>query len=1015
MIDTTILHIILIVFIVSLFCFLTYKKFKYAIGGILVLVPLMHKEFFSLYQWDFLPVRFAILGVLLGLIILQTRRCTKNHFHFKFLTNALRHLFLDDRVLMLLITVLVVKISSLILAGNLTQNLEYIAFFSIAIILYAIIRYAYNKFGADVIFYLLKVYMGIGLVAVLFAYVQMFLYMLFGIKIGAIWPVANNLPRLGSSFWDVNHFGGFLVTLIPLYFVFTFISNKKIYKIASLLGVSLSSLMLFLTQSRSSWLGLAVALGFGVSIFAFKKYFKVIGLIALGIGVMLIVFFTYLDFKDLSVRQKIRNYMHYRLDSTDGHMMLLEGAVYVYMDNMLLGTGSGNFDQAFRKTEIASRYFEKEPNIKNTVIPPHSVWGEIISENGYVGFVVYLFMMFFVLAGLFKIAISSDATKKTLLASGLFISLFGILVAGIFYSFNLEFYWFIFIISSIYAHWQLQRSFNFIEVFRSIAMYRYTPYVVIFSIGTIFIFLKLAGATLLEWDEAIYAKVVKNMYMTGDWLNLRWPRAQDLWLEKPPLYMWLTNIVFNLIGPDEFAARFWAATFGVLGLIVTYILGKKLFNRFTGTVAALILLTTVHYLYYARNSILDVPVTFFILTSVTLFVYALETKKSLYKYLLAFLAGIFVGLGVMTKAIVGLIPIAIIFLYLFVISIKIKKIWGFKIFVLVLFGMLLTALPWHIYSYQTHGFKFIDVYFLQHIFDRSTQGLGHVQPIWWYFDVLRASLRIWIFGLVGALFLLPFIDHKKRSMLLIYIAVLFIFTFFSIPADKLLWYLVPIYPFTAILIARFIDRGIEQLKLILRQKYVYKVAEIKLLFVIGLLLFVPFYITTIRDKVFFEDENRDIVELIKVHNEIYPVQKYPNFNLRYSRVPYTVALYYSDHEPKYVSTEDMINILDDAKPDEFYTFLITQVRYYQLKELMKVEIDIPSDLRVKASSGEYVIARSYSQIELIEERMTEINADLTVLGRKQTSGTITDFELNKLKDLRTEYDSLYIKLTEYAN
>ena len=1007
---------LIIIFIISItFFVLTLLRPKIALLAFIGLIPLMHKEVFSIYKWDYLPIRFALIGLFAGIVVpfIVRQIKLKNHLNRRSILNFIRSIFWQDRVMFLLLLLLITKVISLLFAGNLFENFQYIIFFGIAMMLYSIIHYGYIKHGSAFFYKYINVYLIIGFVAVLFAYLQFFLYLQFNTKIGAIWPVANNLPRLGSAFWDVNHFGGYLVTLIPLYFVYTFIAKKPSLKLFSFIALGSSSAMLFLTQSRSSWLGLFVALIFGLALFAFKRYLKVIGLFAVGVAVMSVLFFTYLDFKDLSIREKVRNYMHYRLDSTDSHMMLLEGAVQVYMNNLLLGTGSGNFDQAFRKTSTSTKYFEKEPNIKKTEIPPHSIWGEILSENGYIGFAVYIFMMFFVLAGLFKLAIQSKETQVIMTASGLFISLLGILITGIFYSYNLEFYWFIFSIAALYCSIQLGNEFQYTKILETLMRYRFMPYLTIVVFAAFFIFIKLAGVTLLEWDEAIYAKVAKNMYETGDWLNLRWPKTDNLWLEKPPLYMWLSTVVFNLIGPDEFAARFWAAILGIAGIVVTFILGKKLFNRFTGFVSAFILLSTVHYLYYARNSILDVPVTFFIVLAVTFFVYGLEAKK--FKNMLYIGAGASIGLGVMTKAIVGLIPLVIIFLYLIALSIINKRITGFKAFFVITISMLAVAMPWHIYSYYSHGYRFIEVYLLEHIFDRSTEGLGHVQPLFWYQEVLRTSLRIWILPFICGLFLLPFMEHKKRHLLLVYVAVFFIFTFFSLPADKLLWYLVPIYPFTAIVAARFLDLGIEALKYLLKTQYLHKIRDVKILFIVLLVLLTPFYITLTRDRIFFEDENRDIVELIKVHNQIYPANRFTNFYLRYSRVPYTVALYYSDHEPKYVSTEDMLNLMDDAGPNDFYTFLITQTRYYQLRDLMKTEVDIPSDLRVKASSGEYVIARTFSRVDLLQEKLTEINADISVLYKQKALGQFTDFDQKKLVDLEKEYADIVSQIDGYAN
>ena len=55
----------------------------------------------------------------------------------------------------------------------------------------------------------------------------------------------------------------------------------------------------------------------------------------------------------------------------------------------------------------------------------------------------------------------------------------------------------------------------------------------------------LGKNSLYDWDEAIYAQVSKEMVQRGDWLRLHW--GDKPWMEKPPLYMWMTSIFYFLL------------------------------------------------------------------------------------------------------------------------------------------------------------------------------------------------------------------------------------------------------------------------------------------------------------------------------------------------------------------------------------------------------------------------------------------------------------------------------------
>ena len=69
----------------------------------------------------------------------------------------------------------------------------------------------------DKILKYIKTYIHIVFVLCLFGFVQFFIYYKYDVVIGALWNIPNNLPRIGSTFWDVNHFGALLATLLPVF------------------------------------------------------------------------------------------------------------------------------------------------------------------------------------------------------------------------------------------------------------------------------------------------------------------------------------------------------------------------------------------------------------------------------------------------------------------------------------------------------------------------------------------------------------------------------------------------------------------------------------------------------------------------------------------------------------------------------------------------------------------------------------------------------------------------------
>jgi 4-amino-4-deoxy-L-arabinose transferase-like glycosyltransferase len=87
------------------------------------------------------------------------------------------------------------------------------------------------------------------------------------------------------------------------------------------------------------------------------------------------------------------------------------------------------------------------------------------------------------------------------------------------------------------------------------------------------LFVKL-GMPFLDPDEGLYATIVQEMVSRGDWVM---PHANGLpYLEKPPLYFWLTSLTFGLFGASEWATRLWSALAALGTVILICWIGRRL-------------------------------------------------------------------------------------------------------------------------------------------------------------------------------------------------------------------------------------------------------------------------------------------------------------------------------------------------------------------------------------------------------------------------------------------------------
>ena len=110
---------------------------------------------------------------------------------------------------------------------------------------------------------------------------------------------------------------------------------------------------------------------------------------------------------------------------------------------------------------------------------------------------------------------------------------------------------------------------------------------ILFFIFSVAFFQFLGRLPLIETDEARYMEIPREMIERGDFIT---PTLNYVkYFEKPPLHYWLNALSIKIFGETEFAARFGGALWGVLGILLVYHIGRKLFGRRQAILSALVL------------------------------------------------------------------------------------------------------------------------------------------------------------------------------------------------------------------------------------------------------------------------------------------------------------------------------------------------------------------------------------------------------------------------------------------
>lgn len=291
-------------------------------------------------------------------------------------------------------------------------------------------------------------------------------------------------------------------------------------------------------------------------------------------------------------------------------------------------------------------------------------------------------------------------------------------------------------------------------------------------------FIPLIGnCPLFDWDEINFAECAREMIVSGNYSKVQL-NYQPFW-EKPPVFIWMQALCMQLFGINEFAARLPNAVCGIVTLMTLFYLGKKYFTIKVGFFWCLLYGSTILPHLYFRAGLIDPWFNYFIFLSLLHIAITLNDFNSKSKYKNASLAGLFLGIAVLTKGPAAIVIVGLIML-LFII---LKKQWLFlksKTFLLFILSTLVISGSWFLGLYL-NGNKDIILEFL--IYQKrlaETADAGHDGPFYYHVIILLvgcfpASI-FFINNYRNTESLTPFQKHVRLILLLLFWVVLILFS-----------------------------------------------------------------------------------------------------------------------------------------------------------------------------------------------------------------------------------------------
>ena len=321
----------------------------------------------------------------------------------------------------------------------------------------------------------------------------------------------------------------------------------------------------------------------------------------------------------------------------------------------------------------------------------------------------------------------------------------------------------------------------------------------------------IGARSLWPPDEQREAEIAREMAAGSSWIVPH--LAGRPFVEKPPLYYWISAISMKTLGRvtgPTAAARAVSVLCAVLTLVVVWSTVKRYLGSRRAFGALLVLASMVGFFDAAHKVLID-PLLMLLTTSAVLLLFiGLESGRSLpllTGYLAAGLA--FLSKGFIGWALIGIPGIALGFLYFRTIR---------RNPFLHLAGLLLLLAPglaWAVAFYTRGGELLCREWFIDNQIGRFTGGsthLGHIKGHFYYGELLPLALLPWTPAVVG------WIVHRgwrrwkggstgSRNLLRVVAAWSFGgLLFLSLAGTKRNVYLFPLLPAFAVLVAAYLEK-----------------------------------------------------------------------------------------------------------------------------------------------------------------------------------------------------------------
>jgi 4-amino-4-deoxy-L-arabinose transferase-like glycosyltransferase len=354
---------------------------------------------------------------------------------------------------------------------------------------------------------------------------------------------------------------------------------------------------------------------------------------------------------------------------------------------------------------------------------------------------------------------------------------------------------------------------------------------VVLGLGAILFFARL-GARALWASEFRWAEIAREMQLTS---NYFWPTINGHpYYDKPLATYWLVvGSTWLTGGMNEAAARLPCAIAGMLAVAFLIAMGRRLYDLKTGVIAAFILATSFSFVFFSRNASADVETIAGEMAALLLFLRHEQDQDGWWVVAL----WIVMALTSQMKGLLGFVlPIAVIGSYCLLADgwaelgrallngssgqrlrwIVERNRWFFnwKTPLAIALAAAIYYVPFAISNLETGSGKGLSMVYRENV-QRYFEPFDHRGPIYLYTYVIFALMAPWCVllpaALVSAHLRTSAASERARSDRFTMTFFWATFVFFTLSGSRRSYYILPILPAAAILVARLLDQPFDHM------------------------------------------------------------------------------------------------------------------------------------------------------------------------------------------------------------